>query len=291
MLTLAAVLKKYENSTNFCASLQGKVPLLMNFLSSPGLCIRKCTAVVFKRIASKAIGLIEDIEVLNKLYQIIMQEISQDKSEVACIHSAILSNFCSHFQPEMETNFFSDKLEYTFESLLAFAYNTKNEPQNNDFTQNGINGFATLMSLIPIIPKDQTKFISKIIEKFYQLIKDTFDASSEVYKRKEEFQEYLFLGLEVTVSSELASISGELIAGLVELTLETFNNRKEVFDEGFMLLSSLCARAKQEFDVFVPEIGPFIFHSLNNKSSCKYSVSLISNLCRLAESEKIIEGF
>lgn len=67
----------------------------------------------------------------------------------------------------METNFFSDKLENTFNCLLEFAYNVKNEPLNNDFTQNGINGFATIMSLISKIPKDQSGFITQIISKFY----------------------------------------------------------------------------------------------------------------------------
>jgi hypothetical protein len=55
----------------------------------------------------------------------------------------------------MDTNYFSDKLEGTFDCLLAFSYCTTNNPPNNDFSLNGLNGFATITSLIPKIPKDK----------------------------------------------------------------------------------------------------------------------------------------
>lgn len=75
------------------------------------------------------------------------------------------------------------------------------------------------------------------------MIKETFVETSEIYRRWEEFQDYLFLALEVAVSSDFAVVSMELTRALVDLTLETFKNWKEVFDEGFMLLSALCAWA------------------------------------------------
>lgn len=51
----------------------------------------------------------------------------------------------------------------------------------------------------------------------------------------------MFLGLEVSIQAEPSAISNELAKALVDLTIETFKSRKGVFDEGFMLLSGLCA--------------------------------------------------
>lgn len=64
-----------------------------------------------------------------------------------------------------------------------------------------------------------------------------------------------------------------------------------MFDEGFMVLSALCSKPEVNFDPYVSEVGPFIFHSLKTKTSFKQSSNLISNLCWLSESKSIIEGF
>jgi len=49
------------------------------------------------------------------------------------------------------------------------------------------------------------------------------------------------LAIEVLISSDPNELSPELVNALVELTLEIFTERKDIFDEGFILLSGLCA--------------------------------------------------
>jgi len=44
-------------------------------------------------------------------------------------------------------------------------------------------------------------------------------------------------------------------------------------------------------DQFVEEIGPYIFHSLEDPSMSKSAASLISDLCTMVESKNILAGF
>ena len=78
--------------------------------------------------------LLESLGIINQLFAIIVKIIRLDKSEVASIHCAILSNFIKNFPENMETNYFSDKLQDTFELLIEFSYNTSNSPPNGDYT-------------------------------------------------------------------------------------------------------------------------------------------------------------
>jgi len=56
------------------------------------------------------------------------------------------------------------------------------------------------------------------------------------------------LAIEVLISSDPNELSPELVNALVELTLEIFTERKDIFDEGFILLSGLCAWTENKFD-------------------------------------------
>lgn len=44
-------------------------------------------------------------------------------------------------------------------------------------------------------------------------------------------------------------------------------------------------------DQFVPELGPYIVHSLERDSLAKSGASLISDFCTMVESQKIVDGF
>lgn len=78
---------------------------------------------------------------------------------------------------------------------------------------------------------------------------------------------------------------------IIALIIDCFKDKQDVFDEAFMLMSSLCGKYQGEMDQYVSQIGPYIFHSLDDPSVSKSAASLISDLCTMVESQNILGGF
>jgi len=62
-------------------------------------------------------------------------------------------------------------------------------------------------------------------------------------------------------------LTDEVCESLVEVIIQCFDKRSDVFEEGFLLLSALCSKFGQLMDKFVPKIGPYIFHGLKDSES------------------------
>lgn len=271
--------------------LSDKITSLLSLFEDPSKTVRKTASWVFSKIASNVPVLIGDEDVLAKLYDLSMQGIKQDKSEVACIQSGVISNIAKNFAPGMANNFFSSRMEQTIDLLLELGYNTTNEPVNNDFTQNGVNAFATIYTLIEKIPTDCNHLFTQYIEKFYEMMKSTLDPTHPSSSRKEEFQGYFCLALQTIFQSAEIEIGIKPVEMIIDLITDCFKDKQDVFEEAFMLISSLCGKYQGEMDRFVEQIGPYIFHSLDDPSVSKSAASLISDLCTMVESKNILGGF
>lgn len=57
------------------------------------------------------------------------------------------------------------------------------------------------------------------------------------------------------------------------------------------MIQTLCTKLESEFDQFVDDIGPFLFHSLKETKTLKAGASTISDLCTIVESKKITGAF
>lgn len=290
LLALGTVME-FESRDFFQQLLGDKIEAFLELMQDPSTQVRRTASWVFSKIALKAPGLISNEEILTRLFDVCINGIKVDTSQVACNQSEVIANIAKNFPTHMETNFFSSRMGPTLKTLLKFSYNITNGPINGDLSQNGINGFATIYALIEKIPNDQQALFKEYIEIFYNLMNETNDPQYEYYSRKEEFQSYLTLGLQTIFYSMTETIGIDIAQTMIQMLLACFKQRKEVFDEAFLLISALCTKFESEMDQFVPEIGPYLFHSLKDKNLSKNAATLISDFCTVVESKNIVLGF
>ena len=142
------------------------------------------------------------------------------------------------------------------------------------------------------LPADCSSLYNDYLGQFYTLLQQTLDPSSPVYSRRDDFQGYLCLAIEsIFRSIQPEAIEFATAHKILTLTIDCFKLRKNVFDDAFIMISSFCTYYEALMDEFVPTLGPYIVHSLENDRLCKAGASLISDFCTMVQSEKIVDGF
>jgi hypothetical protein len=61
--------------------------------------------------------------------------------------------------------------------------------------------------------------------------------------------------------------------------IEIFKDRKDVFDEGLMVIQALASQLEAQFDEFVPSIGPYLLHAIKEENTLKQGASTITEIC------------
>jgi len=162
--------------------------------------------------------------------------------------------------------------------------------------ENKINiaGFDTLYSLFENAPPNVMELLMKSLEIFYAKLVETHSIEGTLDDRTMEFQSFLCLCLQTILNRIDTKLENTVADTVVEVIINCFKSRDDVFEEGFLLLSSLCSKFEKYIDTHVPQIGPFILHALRQSDSSetiKNACGLISDLCTMVESQNIIEGF
>ena len=104
-----------------------------------------------------------------------------------------------------------------------------------------------------------------MLETFYNLLENTLNERDSNYGRREEFQSYLCLILQTIINNAKFEINQQIADTLVDIVFRCFRSRGDVFDDAFMLISSLCVNLEQSMDKHSSQIGPYIFHALKEK--------------------------
>jgi len=163
--------------------------------------------------------------------------------------------------------------------------------------ENKINiaGFDALYSLFENAPPNAEEVLFKSLEFFYDKLKETYtDKAGELDARSIEFQSFLCLCLQTILNRIEKKIDDVISDKMVELIINCFKSRGDVFEEGFLLLSALCSKFEHYMDKHVGDLGQYIIHALKQDESSetiKNACGLISDLCTMVESQSIIEGF
>lgn len=153
LLSLGAILD-CKNEDFFQNAIGSHVSDLTGLLQDPSVLVRKSISWIFTKIATNAPGMLENEDLLQKLFELCLTGMKSDISEVSTRQAEIIGNVAKMFPPKMETSFWSKRAEPILEALLEFSYNTQNQPLNGDYTQNAINGFASMYSILEKLPVD-----------------------------------------------------------------------------------------------------------------------------------------
>ena len=291
LLSLGAILE-CNNEEFFKREIGSHIEALMSLLQDPSTQVRKSSSWIFTKITTNAPSLLENEDLLQKLFDFCITGMQNDVSEVSVRQAEIIGNVAKMFPAGMETSFWSKRAEPILSALLEFSYLTTNQPLNGDYSQNAINGFASIYSILEKLPADASNLYQVYMEKFFTLLKGTLEESCPVLDKREDYQGFLSLGLQTILHGmDNDKIPFEVAQQIIDILIECFKLRGNVFDDAFILISALCAVFEKAMDEFVPKLGPFIVHSLERDSLAKSGATLISDFCTMVESQKIVDGF
>ena len=154
LIALGAILE-LEEPEFFMKILNQALEALVNLMTDNLKVIWLTVSWVFTKIALNVPQIILNDDVFMPFYNILLQGIEKDCSEVACRQSEIICNLAKNVPQDAQTNIFSDKYLSLIEKMTEFMYRTDNDPVNGDVTQNGVNGTSTIVAILERTPGDQ----------------------------------------------------------------------------------------------------------------------------------------
>ena len=88
-------------------------------------------------------------------------------------------------------------------------------------------------------------------------------------------------------------LNPEIGEQVVELVVKVFNQREDIFDEGFLVMSAIANKFIDVLNKHIDTIAPFIMYGLESKSGAivRNACGVLSDLCTLVEAPGIVEGF
>lgn len=259
--------------------------------------IRETTAWFFSRVAQSHCELLETQDFFPSLYEKVTLGL-KDEIKVAWNSATIITELAKNLAPVegQNRNILSSVYENLIDQVLACAYRNEEVKHHYGRPENKITiaGFDALYSLFEHAPPDVEKLLLQSLEHFYKLLKETTEIQGELDERAKDMQSFIWVWIQTILNRITQSLDEVVAKSLVDVILDCFKIRADVFEEGFLLLSALCSKFGKHMDHYVEDIGPFIFHALKESDSSdtiKNACGLISDLCTMVESEKIINGY
>ncbi len=259
--------------------------------------VRETVAWFFSKIAQNQAEIIGNETVFPTLYEHILNGLKDD-SRVACNSVSIINELAKGLKPVdgQVGNILSTVYEQLIERCTECAYRDDSANFQSNTQQNKINiaGFDALYSLFENAPGNVMQLLMQSLEIFYEKLVATFEGKESVDNRSMEFQSFLCLCLQTLLNRIDTQLDTTIADKIVEVIVNCFKSRNDVFEEGFLLLSALCSKFEKHIDSHVPVIGPYLVHALQqceSSETTKNACGLISDLCTMVESQNIIEGF
>jgi hypothetical protein len=134
----------------------------------------------------------------------------------------------------------------------------------------------TIPSLEPVL--------HMLIETFSSTIKGTFANQA----KKEDYQGYLCSALQPVFGKLAGKIKKEVATNFVDLLIETFKIRRNVYDEGILAMAGLIVCMGKDFIPFMPKLGPYLNFALTNTEDttlCRVAVGCVGDLSRACEDQ------
>jgi hypothetical protein len=105
------------------------------------------------------------------------------------------------------------------------------------------------------------------LEIYYRKLVETYESKEFIDFRAMEFQTFLCLCLQTLLNRVDTKLETSIADKIVEVIINCFKSRSDVFEEGFLLISALCSKFEKYMDNHVKDIGPFLIHALKQTDS------------------------
>jgi hypothetical protein len=257
--------------------------MLLNMLNDPSSEVRGTVSYALKRICELHADCLTNQELFHCLITNFVHQLETGTKKV-------IINICDglHFLalrlkplPEHNYGYMSNYLVEILNKLLTIAYKKgAYEPTHNV----ALSAFFAMGTLIEQSPLNTHAYVNE----FFTHIVNAFQSTLEQGKYNDEEERYAYQTYLATIISsccqgEKIKLNAESTAHLFNLLKTSFEQNKDIYEEGIMAGSSIAQAAGLDFVPFLQEFMTFLCYGLNqiNKVTlCRICINSLSELVR-----------
>ena len=269
LLALGAILEG-PSKNKLINVLEPAMGIILNLYNDQSRKIRATTAWFFSRVAQNHCELLGTETLFPSLCEKVVMGL-KDETKVACNSATIITELAKSLAPVegQNRNILSDYYEDLIKHVLECAYRLDELKQSYGRSENKITiaGFDALYSLFEYAPPDVENLLLSSLENFYNLLTEVSVKKDQLDDRSKDLQSFICVCLQTILNRMTETLPPKVADSFIQVIIDCFDARGDVFEEGFLLLSALCSKFGKYMDTFVERLGPYIIHALKNSDS------------------------
>jgi len=285
LLSFASILKGIQKHTidELVTSVFGT---LLNSLQDPNSHVRETTAWCFANILETSPESVLEAEVLNKLLLPLVMSL-KDAPKVSNQVCYALYNLANAGKPYPTDN--TGPLSMYFKDILNALW--QNAFRTDGF-EDGVNLANSSMMTFTNIIQNSAPDVELNINQVLQLLLEEFAASLQpsyrVAAKAAEYQGYLCSAMQGCFMKLTGKIDSTLSENVMQLIIESFKFRKNVYDEAVLAISTFISAIGAKFKAYMDQFGPYLIYALKNiedTTLCRVAASCVGEIARALEEE------
>lgn len=256
--------------------------------------IKEISALVIYTITMHyANSIISQPLLFDKLFMTILGNLDLKQSNIVVLLCMTITALCQAFPKDshtLQTSLLSKYLESVLIKLLNKSFEKKDSFDHDNNI--ALNCFLALSNLIDKSALDCQTLKLQLLQNLFQGFQSTF---SKDFLQNEEmrynYQSYIANSFSSFVRS--MSLNENLVNSMFDLILNSFNERKAVYEDGISCITAIASVYGKKFTECMPKIIAYIVSILQNPSDanlCRKGILFVSEIINLIEQNFIPYG-
>jgi len=283
VLSFTSILKGPQKATMNNIISQA-LPTLVNLLRDPKSQVREDMAWGFAKMAEHNYEPLIEPEALSQLIPGFLAAL-KDKPRISNQVCFALHNLAEAARPNEAEN--SGPLSIYFKDLLFGLWtNAFREDAFEDGVNLANSSFAAMTHIIQYSAPDVQPNIMNALQLLLEELDNTIKPEYRMKTRSQEYQSYLCSVLQPTFVKLTGKIGPDIIERFVNSLINTFNIRKDVYEEGILGFTGLVIAVGPDIWPYMEKFGPFLIYALGKTDEpglCRVSVGCLGDLSRAVE--------
>ena len=285
ILAFGSILKgPQKDTTNTLVN--AALPTMTSMLQDKKETVRLRTSWLFEKITKTAHGSICNPQMLDIIMAGLLTSI-KDKPQISFQICFAISNVAYSLRANEGQQ--SSLMSKIFTSVLEALWSNALRPDAFTESKNlAYASFEAMTSLIQYSANDTIPLIETVLQKLIETFQSTVKGSFTVPAKTVEYQGYLCTTLQSIFSKLSGRLNADLADSFILLLIESFTQRKNVYDEGILAICGLINCLGKDFNKYMAKLGPYIFFAMkaqNDAILCKAAVDCVQDLARVLEDQ------
>ena len=265
------------------------LPMLSSFLLEKQTLfhVRKLIAVIMRSISQNfGFLIVKDFELFQKFMQLFLTLLSDSSKEIVSLILNSSNKLIKHVKTNEFTtsNELSQYAESFYQILLSLAQNIELYDNNNNVPMNAL---YTLGTFGQHVANDSQTLTCNVFKFLTEMFSKTLEKNSfNNEQMRLDYQQYLCASLSSFLANKKCMERD--VRKLFNYLIQSFEQRKEIYDEGISLVGSISYYLQRGFITEMQTFNKYLLHGLSQTDSldiCKASLITLSQIITYSEKD------